>query len=444
MNKVLICGEEGELTELPVQLRSLGFQPTATTCSQTASIACKDQQDFDAIFAHFGEFEHGAALADVSQYRVGLAFPQEIQEVVSAIGSQIDDCLLLPVAVQELRLLFARQASNRSPVQHASQSHPKIVGIDGGLSKAWRIVEKVARHDTNILITGESGTGKELFAEAIHSKSGLPGPFVAINCAAIPIGLMESQLFGHTKGAFTDAHSDKEGVFAKAHGGTLFLDEVGDFPLEMQAKLLRALQTGEIQPVGAEQTQQVKVRLVSATSRDLESMVGTGEFRDDLYYRLATIPIVLPPLRERRADVAQLIDLALARYSEKHEVVRVLGDEARGHLTSANWPGNVRQLHNAIERLVVLAEQEEITAQLVRDEIDLVGTNPPELVIEPRLKDLCLKEAQRLVEAQLISEALRDSQGKRAECAKRLCISPRTLSYKLKEHNLQGKEIFNG
>lgn len=445
MNKVLVYGEGEALAELSLHLCALGAQATTTSCADTASSACERDSSIDAVFALGPNFARGNSLASVSQLRVGLATREEIQSLVSLLGKEVDDCLLLPTSREEVQLFLARSKLPSKKVTRIKLTAPEITGIHGGLAKAWRVVEKVSKTDTNVLLTGESGTGKELFAQAIHTQSQIDGPFVAINCAAIPLGLFESQFFGHKKGAFTDAHTDKKGVFAKANGGTLFLDEVGDCPEEMQVKLLRVLQTGEIQPLGAEETEKVQVRLVSASSRNLEEMAESGKFRDDLYYRLATIPINLPPLRDRPEDIDQLVDNALVRYSEKHGgILRTLDPEARQRIVKASWPGNVRQLHNAVERLVVLAEHELISAELVSAELDLDRAPNSEPELESQLAELCLKDALAIVEAKIIARVLKECEGKRAICAEKLCISPRTLSYKLKEHNLQGKQVQGG
>lgn len=437
MNRVLIFGEEEGLEALPVLLREFGVQATSTRSAQGATAALQGPEPFDAVVAQLSAFSAGGPLRIPSPRRIAVAERSALNEICSALGRDIDDCVLAPVRAEELLMALRRP---RQFGHGPSLAEDVIIGKSGGLAKAWKVVEKAAVFDADVLITGESGTGKEVFARALHRLSKRAhAPFVALNCAAIPKGLLESQLFGHVKGAFTDAHHDKQGVFANAHGGTLFLDEVGDFPSDLQAKLLRALQTGEIQPVGSETTIRVDLRLVSATSRDLESMIADNTFRDDLFYRLAVIPIALPALRERPEDLGALIDHFLARFVAKHGLAGMtLEGHARELLMQASWPGNVRQLQNAVERVVVLSEGSRIGADLVQREIRDMGAKVDEQGEQGAvaLRGRPLKQAMHAVEAQLIAEALATCSGKRARCAQLLSISQRALLYKIKEHDL--------
>jgi two-component system NtrC family response regulator len=242
-----------------------------------------------------------------------------------------------------------------------------LVGSSAAMEKVFGIVRKVADTEASVLITGESGTGKELIARSIHTHSGRRnGPFVAINCAAIPRDLLESELFGHIKGAFTGAIKDKTGRFALADGGTLFLDEVGELPLELQPKLLRALQERTVEPVGGTKEQKLDVRVVAATNLDIEKAIVDGVFREDLYYRLAVIPINLPPLRQRRDD----IPLLLRHFCIKHGAGKVTFDkQSLSTLTGYAWPGNVRELENTVERLLILRNGDTITLDDLPDKI---------------------------------------------------------------------------
>jgi two-component system response regulator AtoC len=437
MNRVLLLGEEERLQALALRLREFGVQATTTRSEEGARAALAGPEVYDALVAELSAFARGAGLADKDLRRIAIVPSSSIDEACSALGREIDDCLVEPVCAEDLLLALQRP---RWPRRVEALAEEPIIGKDMGLAPAWAVASKAAGFDTDVLITGESGTGKELFARALHRMSKRAhGPFVAVNCASIPAGLLESQLFGHVKGAFTDAHKDKQGVFAKANGGTLFLDEVGDFPLDLQVKLLRALQSGEIQPVGSETTIKVDLRLVSATSRDLEAMVAAKTFRDDLFYRLAVIPLALPPLRERREDLNPLIDHFLERFAAKHGLADIeLAEGARKLLMQAPWPGNVRQLQNAVERLVVLSEGTQITEELalreIRQHVD--PTSESATLAKVALRGRPLKEAMHAVEAQFIAEALAACSGKRARCAELLSISPRALLYKIKEHDL--------
>ncbi len=441
MNRILVFGDDEAAKALSVQLRALGVHSTSTSCPQTAELA-QTEGAFDAVIAPMAAFTAGGVLSTTETHRFGVAEVEERDIACAELGQSIDDCLFRPITTEQVALAIARSKlykTRRTPGRDA-----EIIGMNQGLAAVWKTASKVARHDTDVLLTGESGTGKELFARAIHQMSEVAGPFVAINCAAIPQGLMESELFGHVKGAFTDAHSDKEGVFRRAHGGTLFLDEIGDFPLEMQVKLLRVLQAKEVCPVGSGETLPVQVRLISATSRDVQAMVKAGTFREDLYYRIAVIPIALPPLRDRTQDLDALVAHFLAAFNSKHGKSLTLSVDAGALLKSCQWPGNVRQLKNALERLVLLADSTEIGAELVAHEMqistqDLEDEKTVLAASTPSLQGRCLRDALHFVEAKLIEEALIQCDFKRANSAKLLCISPRTLLYKIKEHKLQNK-----
>jgi two-component system response regulator AtoC len=299
----------------------------------------------------------------------------------------------------------------------------------------------VAGTRSNVLVLGESGTGKELVARAIHDASPRRGRrFVAINCAAIPASLLESELFGHRRGAFTDALRDKRGLFEDADGGTLFLDEIGELPLALQAKLLRVLQDGEIRRVGDNESIKVDVRLIAATLRDLAGDVQGGRFREDLYYRLNVLPVVIPPLRERAEDIPQLARFFTQRHAQRHQLGEVeLSDVAIEALVRQPWPGNVRELENLIERAVVLADGPEPGRDTRVIDIDYltsvmtVRTSPVPAVDADALS---IKKATREIEQDLIRRALGVTQGNRTNAAKLLEISHRALLYKMKEYGI--------
>jgi len=310
-----------------------------------------------------------------------------------------------------------------------------ILAKSAKMQEIFRTIAKVADYKTTVLITGESGVGKELVARALHRRSSRGGgSFVAVNCGAIPENLLESELFGHRKGAFTDAVQDRRGLFEEASGGSLFLDEIGELPLGLQVKLLRVLEDEKIRRLGDARDIQVDVRIVTATHRDLTAEVKAGRFREDLFYRLNVLPIHVPPLRERREDIPLLIDHFVQRNNGRLGTsVRGLDTEARRLLYEYSWPGNVRELENTIERAMVLTEGDLVTA-----------TDLPERVREARdpvqmqlaSGELSVKKTTRIIEEILIRRALTKTKGNRTRAAELLEISHRALLYKLKDYQI--------
>ena len=314
-----------------------------------------------------------------------------------------------------------------------------LVGPSAAMQEVLRQIRKVAPQKTTVLVLGESGTGKELVARAIHEQSPRASfPFVAVNCGAIPRELIESELFGHVRGAFTDASRTKKGLAEEADGGTLFLDEIGELPLAMQPKLLRFLEDEGVRPVGDVKARQVDVRVVAATGRDLRKAVAQGEFREDLLYRLDVVGVRLPPLRERPEDILALADHFLARYARlRPELANMsLSDEARDVILAYRWPGNVRELEHAIERAVVLADGPSIREG---DLPDAVRTGPQGRAAMPRPPDgtLSIKRATRALEEDLIRAALEKTHGNRTRAAEILELSYRALLYKIKDYGIE-------
>jgi two-component system response regulator AtoC len=313
------------------------------------------------------------------------------------------------------------------------------------------VARKVARHPSTVLVTGESGTGKELVARLVHRASPrAERAFVAVNCAAIPEALLESELFGHAKGAFTGASAERAGLFEEAHEGTLFLDEIGELPVPLQVKLLRALQEGEIRRVGDNQPRAVDVRLVAATSRDLGDEVAAGRFRADLYYRVNVVRLHLPPLRERREDVPELVRHFVARFNARLGLaVQGATPAAMERLLAYAWPGNVRELENVVERAMVLADKatidvEQLPAALRDGASAFGGTLLPVGAMLPAAMDtglgeddLSVKRQTAALEARLIARALARTQGNRTRAAQLLDLSPRALLYKIREYGLE-------
>jgi two-component system response regulator AtoC len=311
----------------------------------------------------------------------------------------------------------------------------RLVGSGAAMDRLRATIKRVAQHRSTVLITGESGTGKELVARAIHDESPRrERRFVAINCAAIPATLLESELFGHRKGAFTDAVKDRAGLFEEADGGTLFLDEIGELPMALQVKLLRAIQESEIRRIGDTASIKVDVRLIAATLRDLQAEVAAGRFREDLFYRLNVLPVVVPPLRDRADDVAELVETFTNRHAERHGRMSRFTPEAVALLAQQPWPGNVRELENAVERALVLAEGDEIDATFLADHVRR-GASPP-VAAPPAPVELSIKKATRDLEVELIKRALAETGGNRTNAARLLEISHRALLYKIKEYGL--------
>ncbi len=366
---------------------------------------------------------------------------------VEALKRGAYDYLAKPFQPSEV-LLAIRKARERERLRRANTLLQRdvsravgdrpIVAASPPMIDLLEILERAAEYKATVLLTGESGTGKEVLARAIHAQSGRRNQaFVAVNCAAIPEALLESELFGHARGAFTGADRARRGLFVEADGGTLFLDEIGELPPPLQAKLLRVLQEEEVMPIGESKPRRIDVRVIAATSRDLERDVASGRFREDLFYRLDVFRVRVPPLRERRDDVPLLVDHFIARFRETlGKPVRTIADEALDRLVAHAWPGNVRELENVLERAMILADTDRITLA------DL-----PEAIAAPRRKaeaapapsgDFSMRRARRRFEAELIRRALDATGGNRTRAARLLEISHRALLYKIKEYGLGG------
>jgi transcriptional regulator with GAF, ATPase, and Fis domain len=298
------------------------------------------------------------------------------------------------------------------------------------------LVQRIAITDATVLITGESGTGKEVVARVLHNLSPRTNrPFVPINCAAIPHDLLESELFGHARGAFTGAHTARGGMFQLADGGTVFLDEIGEIPLTLQPKLLRVLQNGEVRPVGTDRSVVVNVRVIAATNKDLAQELEAGTFREDLFYRLQVIPIHLPPLRSRRSDIPLLIRHFLEKSNSKYRMAAKISSEASVYLWEYDWPGNVRELENVVERLVVLCENGQIgLSDLPPNICSFVSEKK---IPQPTLvnKELDFRSALRQFEQRLIDEAMRLADGNKALAARMLKLKRTTLVAKLRSRS---------
>lgn len=322
------------------------------------------------------------------------------------------------------------------PSERSIPQFPNLVGTSDAMNEVlWRIA-KVAEADTNIAIYGESGTGKELVARAIHySGRRAKHPLIVLDCAAIPEGLMESEMFGHVRGAFTSAMSDREGVFQLANGGTLFLDEVGELSLSLQAKLLRVIQCREFRKVGGKHPIKVDVRIIAATNKDLRNMVAEAKFREDLFYRLEVIPLVIPPLRQRKEDVPLLVDHFIQEFNRNNKKqIRGVSSRTMGVLLRYHWPGNIRELENCIERAAVMADGDILDVTDLTQVLRPVVTGPASPPVISDSWPRSLRDAER----DLILKTLQSVQGNRTRAAELLGISLRGLHYKLKSLREQG------
>ena len=313
-----------------------------------------------------------------------------------------------------------------------------IIGHGSAMRKIFRTVEKVADSDTTIMLNGETGTGKGLIARAIHRASGRHDkPFIQINCGATPEGLLESEFFGYRRGAFTGAVSDKMGKFEMAKGGTIFLDEIGDMSADLQVKVLRVLEEGEFERVGDTETIKTDARIIAATHRDLEEEVQKGNFREDLFYRLFVIPIMLPTLKERKNDIPYLVDFFLKQFNQKKNLSSAkVTDEAMEIIVNCSWPGNIRELKNLIERLVVLNEGDDIFPQDLPEKMRIENERAAAPKKEVSTEGISFNTAVSEFEKALIVSALEKSNWVKNRAAKLLKIKRTTLVEKIKRYNL--------
>lgn len=351
--------------------------------------------------------------------------------------AKMDEILLVLKRVQEIKDLKDENVLLRSQLQEHYR-FDKIIGQSEPMQDLYRIIRRVARTDSTVLIMGESGTGKELIANAIHFHSDRSEkPFVPINCGAIPEELLESELFGHEKGAFTGAFKERRGRFELADKGTIFLDEIGEMSPKLQVKLLRFLQETKFQRIGGSRTIQVDVRIIAATNKDLEKAVAGGEFREDLFYRLNVIPIHVPPLRDREGDAPLLVQHFLRQHCQKKDMpLKKISNAALQALERYGWPGNVRELENVIERLVILTENDEIQPEDLPPRMRLQQQAPPSLALQIGEHGIDLKDTLEELENRLILEALQKAGGVKNKAAKLLGLNRTTLIEKMKKKQM--------
>ncbi|MBI2431859.1 MAG: sigma-54-dependent Fis family transcriptional regulator [Candidatus Hydrogenedentes bacterium] len=368
-----------------------------------------------------------------------------IESAVEAMRLGAHDYITKPLKLGEIENKvdkIIRKLETRHPSHAQTWIHPSVrhfVGASAQTKQLLKMITRIAPSTTSVLITGPSGVGKELVARAIHEASPRRDrPFVAVNCAALASSVLESELFGHERGAFTGATERRAGRFERAHTGTIFLDEVGEISPGIQTKLLRVLQEGEIERVGGSDTIKVDVRVVAATNRDLFEAMQAGEFREDFYYRLNVISLRVPPLQERRDDIPALVDHFLRKYSlELHKEVYEVDDDVIGTFLNYPWPGNVRELENVIERAIVLADGERITRDDLPPEV-LARQQPPSAPIPPVSADQdTLTDRTDRLESELIQRALEKFRWNKTKAADHLGLKRTTLQYKIKKYGLE-------
>lgn len=387
------------------------------------------------------------------------------QTAIEASKRQAYSYLTKPIDLKNLLDLVSRAASATNQTKNVAteitsidtNGQGKMVGQSPAMQAVYQIIGRAAVSDETVLIMGESGTGKELVAELIHQNSPRSdNPFVVVDCSAIPVSLIESTLFGHVKGAFTDAHTDRKGKFEQADSGTIFLDEIGELPIEIQMKLLRVLQEREIEPVGSNGTRPIDVRIIAATNRQLDTAVSQKTFRDDLYYRLNVIPISLPPLRERKGDIPQLIDLFTSQFAQEYQLPKVgISSETIKQLVDYSWPGNVRELENAIKRALVMCSGQ----MLLKEHFSQIFDKTPDSTLDNQDLDhqvfsLLQGEVVRYLDSEaedgelhaairaifekpLFEIVLEHTEGNRSKASEILGINRNTLHTKLNEYGIK-------
>jgi len=447
MKTILIIDDEKGIREsLTVMLQIEGYEVTPCEDALKATELINQGNNYDFIVCDLKmprmsgmDFLKEVRKKHIDSIFIMITAYGNSETSIDAVKSGADDYINKPVKTEEL-ILRMKMADEKRKLKRDNLQLKQELGITEGFksfvseSKTIReikeLASKASKYNTTVLISGESGTGKELLARSIHSNSKRKdNPFLAVNCAAIPDTLLESELFGYVKGAFTGASDSKTGLVEDANEGTLFLDEIGDFPTHLQSKLLRVLQEQEVRRLGDTKTRKIDVRVIAASNRDLEEEVEKGNFRTDLYYRLNVLPIHVPPLRERKEDIPILLSYFLKKFNKKlNRNISGFSREAINQMMQYPWYGNVRELENFIERTMIFAETDNI------EKIELpTGGNHKKHSIESWLDTFSLEEAKSRLEKAYIEKALEKTGGNRTRAAEYLGISRRNLLYKLKE-----------
>jgi two-component system response regulator HydG len=438
---LVIDDDQGECDILEAALKRIGFETESRTSGADA-LELLGQGEFDAVLTdlQMAEMDGFIVCERVKEIRPGVPVvvvtgQGSMEAAVRALRAGAYDFVTKPVDSALLAATMTRATQNRSMHREIERLRREIdsarplgdiVGTSPAMRKVYELVSRVAESDATVLIHGETGTGKELVARAIHTRSHRgEGPFVAINCAAVPATLIESELFGHAKGAFTDAKGPRGGLFVEANGGTLFLDEIGEMPLEVQPKLLRALQEKKVRPLGTNQEIPFDARLITATNRDLEHDVVQRRFREDLYYRVNVVKIELPPLRDRGADVLAIASSMLERLTGGRKLE--LSPAAAQKLMTYDWPGNVRELENCMERAVALARSEQINVEDLPERVRTYRPNAIPTTVSDTPELITLEELER----RYIRRVLTAADGNKTRAAQILGLDRRTLYRKL-------------
>lgn len=369
-----------------------------------------------------------------------------IETAVQAMRLGAYDYITKPIDYEALLLAVHRAMERQNLIDEVRNlrsaldrryGFESIIGHSKSLLRVLEMAARVSQHDSTVLINGETGTGKELLARAIHLNSRRRNqPFVTINCGAIPKDLIEAELFGYARGAFTGASTNKTGKVEMADGGTLFLDEIGELPLESQVKLLRLIQHGELERIGTTTAKVINVRIIAATNRNLSAMAEDGTFRNDLFYRLAVVPLFLPPLRERKEDIPELAEHLLHKAKEKHELQGLrVAPSVIARLSAYRWPGNIRELENVVERMLVLSNGEQITEEDLPEELRRISAPQPANPLSFELPDEGV--SLEAIERELLLRALEKAGGNQTRAAQYLDISRRTFIYRMEKHGLR-------
>jgi Nif-specific regulatory protein len=416
----------------PIVIPNIGDEPLFLNKTGARQMIRKENVAFLCVPIKFKNEVMGVLSVDRLFGDKGVSFEEDMR-LLKIIASLIAQSVKLHRELERERVAFQEEKENLRRQLKGKYSVDNIIGQSDGMQEVFEAVHRVAPSRANVLLRGESGTGKELVAKAIHFMSPRSKePFIKFNCASIPEGLLESELFGHEKGAFTGAMAMRKGRFELADKGTIFLDEIGDLPLALQPKILRVLQEKEFERVGGERTIKVDVRLIAATSRNLEDLVGAGKFREDLYYRLNVVPLSLPALRQRRVDVPVLVEHFLKKYNEENAKSVKITPEVLDALIDYDWPGNVRELENTVERLVVMSARKS------------AGLSDLPLNIRDRslraaraiqTKD-ALPAAIADIEKANILDALKKTGWVQAKAARLLGLTPRQIGYKIKRYGI--------
>jgi Nif-specific regulatory protein len=426
-----ITGKVAETGE-PAVIPQIGKEPLFLNRTRSRDPLKKTDISFICVPIKTVERVYGTLSVD-RLFTEDIAFDEDVR-LLSIVVSMMAQCLKIQQMVQDEKKQLVIENITLKEKLKDRYSLYNIIGTSNKMTEVFQMIDKIANTDVTVLIRGESGTGKELVANAIHFNSArVSKPFLKLNCAVLPDALVESELFGHEKGAFTGASEQMIGRFERANGGTLFLDEIGTLNLTTQAKLLRALQEREFERVGGTRTQQVDVRIIAATSKDLESAIDEGSFRDDLYYRLNVFPVYMPPLRERKTDILLLVDHFVGKFNQKHKKdVRRVSTPAIDMLVQYHWPGNVRELENCIERAVLLCTDRVIHSHHL----------PPTLQTGKEtgtVLSLPFEGAMQNYEKELIIDALKSSGGNMAEAARLLKTTERVIAYRVKRLHINPK-----